>query len=199
VCSQNRCLCGRHCCAHIDGRRPKLFRIDSHGIASDRLRARKRALRNCCHRTLNISVHIINIRDRGVLVDNRCVVEIRDRCGVDVSVCNIHPGHVHLADPIGRDVDFARAEWEPSDIAGRQAATHESDECRSIDGPILARTGNPAPPSIDRGPPSIVEWRVSPGIIVNPSPSPRIDPRPASFMVWRPTSIYARIPDVSVC
>src|SRR5687768_9370437 len=46
--------------------------------------------------------------------------------------------------------------------------------------------GPPAPTVTDRYPPPIVKWRISPGCVVDPCPTPRSDPPPLTIPIRRP-------------
>ena len=198
VCSQHSGLSWRHRCAGTDRGSFKVSCIHRNSISRNRLRAGECALRYSGNRTLHVSIRIVNVCNRRGLVNNRRVVDVRDGRRVDVCVSYVDPVYVCLADPIRGHINFSRTEGKPTNVTRCQAAAHERHKCWCIHRTIFSRTWNPAPLSVDRGPTSVMERRVAPRIIVNPSPSPRINPRPTSFAVRRPAGIYSREPHISI-
>src|SRR5262249_8307626 len=78
------------------------------------------------------------------------------------------------------------------------ASTHEDYKRGSVDGTNVKRAGYPSPSIFDEGPTPVVERRVAPGIIVDPSPTPRIDPRPVAFAIRHPAGRDSWEPDVAI-
>lgn len=171
-----------------------------HGGSRHGLRAGKGLLRNCRHRARYSLVHVCNVRDIRRLIDDSGVIDIRDGSGVDGGVADVDPVHIPTADGIRRYIDFARAEWEPSDVAAEAttATADEDHQRRRIYRRYRWRTGDPTPASAYRHPASVMEWRVAPGLVIDPCISPRIDPVPVAFTIRRPTRFHVGIPDVPV-
>src|SRR5208283_3815833 len=63
----------------------------------------------------------------------------------------------------------------------------------------IHRPGYPSPAASDRDPAAVVEGSVAPGIVVDPGPSPGIDPGPMADVIGRPTNFNPiGEPDVAV-
>jgi len=73
-------------------------------------------LRNRRHRSLHITIHIRNVIDRRVVVDDRCVVDVPDLRDIHRRIRDIDSVHVRGAHTISRDVNFARTEREPRHV-----------------------------------------------------------------------------------
>ena len=91
------------------GRGSDIPRAHDNRRFAHRLRTRESALRNRGHCALYIAVRIRNVRDvRCGLVDDGCVVYVRDRDVGDGRIADIDPVHVLRTDVIGRHKYFAR-------------------------------------------------------------------------------------------
>jgi hypothetical protein len=156
-------------------------------------------LRNRGDRSLHIAVHITNVVDCRVVVDDRRVVDVRDRGLIDSRVGDVDAIYIRRAHAVCGNVNLSRTEREPGyGRSNRGSASHERDQSRRVHGPFFAGTGDPAPSSIKVGPAPIVKWSIPPAIIIDPRPSPRINPRPVAFVIWSPAAIYAWKPDVPI-
>ena len=163
------------------------------------LSAGKRTLWNCDHCTLHVAVDVVDVRDRGRLVDYCCVVNIRNRCCIHCGVGDVHPIYVPWTHAIGGYINFAGSKRKPAYVAvGPSSISNEGDKSGGIDGSHLARPRYPAPPAINRGPASIMKRRVAPWVVIDPSPSPRIDPGPVALVIRRPARCYPGKPDVPI-
>jgi hypothetical protein len=202
VCSQNGSAVGRHGGSGRHRHRPELLRVHPNGGLGDGLCARKRALRYSSHCAIHVAVHISRVVDGGyivVIVDDGGVVNVRDRGLINVRIANVHAVYVRGTYTIRRNVNFARTEREPSDRrAGSHAATHKHNQSGRIDGTHFARTRDPAPAVTDISPAAIVEGRVSPRIVIYPSPAPRINPCPVASVIRSPSGRHARKPCIPV-
>ncbi len=140
-------------------------------------------------------VVVVDIGDVGV-VDHRLVANVRD-----INVGEIAPAH-----PVGRHVDIARSERRPADRATAQGnadaqvmAADEQDQRRGIDRPPFPRPGNPTPAMPHPSPTTIMKGRKSPGRVIHPVPTPRVNPGPVAAAVWRPVDRdMGRIPDRAI-
>jgi hypothetical protein len=198
-CSQNRCLCWWHSSPCSDRHRSNLLRIHSHGGLGDRLCTGEGALRHRGNRAVYVSVYVSDVIDRCVLVDYRCVVDIRDGGLIDGRVRYVHAIHVRRTHAIGRNINFAGAKREPRNrAAGRHASSDEHNQGRRINWPHFSWPWDPAPTVANVRPSSVVEGRISPWIVINPRPAPRINPRPMAGVIWRPARSYARKPRIAV-
>lgn len=113
-------------CHH--GSVPELSRIHSHCVPVHRLRARECMLRHCGDRAMYVLVYVRDVVDPGVVVDDRRVVDVRDRCLVDSGVGNIDSVHVARAHAIGRNINLTRTKREPCNIlAATGMTTNEYD------------------------------------------------------------------------
>jgi len=174
-------------------------RIHLHCIPRDRLCARKCMLRHRRHRAVHIPICIRHIVDCGVVIDDRRVVDVRDGCLVDSGVRYVHPVHISRAYAIRGNIHFARAERKPCNVlASARTTSHEYHQRGRIYWTRFDRPRNPSPAPVNVDPSSVMKRRISPRRIVDPSPSPRIDPCPVPVMIWSPSRFHARIPDVSI-
>src|SRR5439155_17785408 len=106
---------------------------------------------------------------------------------------DVDPREILAAHRVRGPIDFARSKRKPTD---RTAAAHRYAEVASADerdkrgrvhGSLPRRTRHPAPTLLDERPATIVERRKAPWRIVDPCPSPRIDPCPMAVAIRRPT------------
>jgi hypothetical protein len=167
----------------------------------DGLRSGKCALGNDGHGSLNTSIGIGYVGDVGGFIDDGGVIDVGDHRGVDDGVAYVDLSHVSTADLVGRNVDFARSERKPADIAAPAsgASTDEDNERGSVDGAHIDRAGNPSPAAAYEDPASVVERRVTPGRVIDPGVSPRRNPIPMAGVIRRPADgNLARIPDMAV-
>ena len=110
------------------------------------------------------------------------------RAGIDAAI-------VVAVGGVGRHISFARPEREPADGGAALLADHrakldaadEGDQRRRIDGLCSARPGNPTPALTYECPSPVMERRETPWCVIDPRPSPRIDPCPVAVAVRRPT------------
>lgn len=189
----------RHRSSRSDGPGCHLSRIHGHGHSRNGLRTGKCLLRNRRDSSLHIAVHIRHIVDGGVVVDNRCVVDVRDGSLINRRVANVHTIHIRRAHAVRRNVDLTRTEREPSyGRTGSESAADECDQGRGIYRSLFARTGYPSPTSIKVCPAAVVERSISPTVVVDPRPSPWIDPRPMALVVRSPSGLYVGKPNVTV-
>src|SRR5215469_5217921 len=151
------------------------------------------------HRSAHIAVYISDVVDRGVVTDDGGVVDIRNLGDVHGSIRDVHAVHVPLADAIRRNINFTRPEWKPGyGSSGAGTPADEGHQSRCINRPLLPRSGDPTPTSFDRYPAAIVKWRVAPVGIVDPRPSPGIDPGPMSIVIRSPAWFDMRKPNCTV-
>ena len=150
------------------------------------------------------------------------VVDVRDVCIGDVDIAKIAVTHVSAAispsagspmtvspatvarierlTPAQREPAKANTEAKaptaaPSKADTEAASSDPADQGRSVIGiPVSERSGSPAPSAVPVDPASIVERRKSPGSIIHPSPSPRLDPRPMTVAVGRPSCLDRAVP-----
>ncbi len=158
-------------------------------------------LRDCRDRTRNRLVNVGYIRDGRAFVDDGGVVNIIYRGCIDRSVADIHSIHVLTAHVVGGNINFPRAQGEPPYVATNPhtQAAYEHNQGRRVDRHNVHRTGYPAPTSADTYPATIMKWRITPGCIVYPGPTPGRNPRPVTIVVGRPFRTYpARKPNMAV-
>ena len=80
---------------------------------------------------------------------------------------------------VGRDIDLTRSEREPADRRAafhaerlpKLGAAHEGDQCRRVDGLLLALRRHPEPAIVALGPAAIVVGREAPRLLVDPGPA----------------------------
>lgn len=177
----------------------QLLRIDGHRAARYRLGSCKRLSGDGGHAAANVAVHVRNVVDGCIVSDDRRVVDVGNCCLIDRGVRDVYSIHVCRTYVIGRNVDFARTEREPGD--GRtngNAASDERDQGRRVHRTVLTGAGYPPPAPIEARPAAVVERRISPWVVVNPSPSPRIDPRPMSVMIRGPANVHTGKPNGAI-
>src|SRR5579864_91158 len=189
----------RYCRSCSQASRSNFSHVHGHRRSRNRLRAGKRSLRHGYYRARNISVHVPYVVDGRVVVDDCRVVDIGDRRSVDVGVADVDAVDVSATYSIRRHIHFSRAQGKPTHIAAKTPAyPHEDDEGGGVNRPDFHRTRYPAPASSDRTPASIVKWSVSPGLVIDPGPSPRTDPGPMALAVGGPSCGNARKPNVAI-
>jgi hypothetical protein len=76
----------------------------------------------------NVPIHVCNVVNGGVLVDDRRVVNVRDGSRVDSGVADIDPVNVFAAHSIRRYVDFARSQREPADVSTEAGASADEND-----------------------------------------------------------------------
>src|SRR5713226_5709134 len=134
-------------------------------------------------------IDVANVRVEDVRVANECVVDVDD---VDEVAAAAEPGEERLA-KTKREPAYAEAEPKTP------ASAKEPNERRSINGRPKERSGAPAPRAANERPAAVMKWSKTPGIVVNPSPTPRIDPPPITVAVGSPTRRHSGgVPHVAV-
>src|SRR5205807_9296662 len=118
------------------------------------------------------------------------VGDVRNARVADVPVAEIIP-----ACAVRRQIRFAITQREPSHCGTstyRQAdapvsTANPGDESRRVHGPNCHGSRYPAPISGVVHPSTVVAGRESPGSIVNPRPTPRLDPGPMAIVIRSPS------------
>lgn len=129
----------------------------------------------------------------------------------DVDVRNPRVGDVHAIEVavsrvIPRNEGLTETEWAPAKTATETEAKVDSppwatkprDQCRRIVRTHPKRTWSPTPIAACPNPTSIVKWRITPRLILDPSPTPRILPNPVAVVIRGPTRIDGRGPYLTV-
>src|SRR5207253_465540 len=107
----------------------------------------------------------------------------------------------------GRPIHLARCKRKPADrrpgFDGHRRPNagilDKGDERRRIDGLRNEIARDPPPALVDASPTSIVKWRETPRLRIDPVPSPRLDPDPMAVAVGSPIGGYrVRIPDGAI-
>src|SRR5580704_2150212 len=196
---------GHHLGRHLDRR------------GGDGLSALKRLLRNSGDGTGSRLIGVGDLSHGGLVVDDRGVVHVGDLRAVhDGRAGNVDIGHVHGAGVVPGNPYVARPQRDPgdsgnsaADLDGRakSATTNKPDQRRSINGPDAPsaaydrdssdsdhsdRAWDPSPSAADVSPASIMEWRETPGSVVDPCPSPGTDEGPMAGVIRRPIKCDAR-------
>ncbi len=102
---------------------------------------------------------------------------------------------------IRRHINFPRTQREPSDIPAEatRPSTDEDNQRGRVNRLHCDRPGHPAPASPDTHPASVMKWRIAPGRVINPRPSPGSNPIPVARMIRRPPGRHlVGKPDVAV-
>ena len=190
----------RNCHPGIHGRRGNLPGVHAHCRSRDGLCAGKGPLRNRGDRTIHVLVDVGDVVDRRVVVDDGSVIDIRDRGLVHGGVADVHAINVATAHAIRRHIHFSRTQREPAHVATESAGTSADkyDKSGRVHWPHCRRSWDPSPTTADRSPAAIVKWRVAPRLVINPGPTPGIDPGPVPITIRRPTGGHMRVPDVAV-
>jgi hypothetical protein len=127
------------------------------------------------------------------------ISNVRDIDHIHVGVLYVYPvafanvGDVHLVDVTGagvipRPVSLTRPEREPrrnADTADMNP-TCKDHQSRRPDRTGCGRSRNPSPASPIRDPPTIVERRIAPWLILNPDPSPWFVIHPVAIVIRSP-------------
>ena len=180
-----------------------------------RARVGEHVLRHHGHRAGRHAIAIAALRRRGRLhlrLGGRRALHLRQRHGIGAAVARVgalevgggerRVGRVHRAEiarahRVGRVIDVARAEREPADRTAD--VLDEGNQRRRVDRARVARTGQPAPASVDPRPAAVVRGCKGPELVVDPGPAPRLLPDPLAILVRRPTGVHVgREPDVAV-
>ena len=136
-----------------------------------------------------------------VVVVNVCDVDVRNP-----RVGDVHTIEVAVSRVIPRNEWLTESEWAPAKTATETEAKVDSppwtakprDQCRRIVRTRPKRTWSPTPIAAGPHPTSIVEWCITPRLILDPSPTPRILPNPVSVVIRGPTRIDSRCPYLTV-
>jgi hypothetical protein len=218
------CLFRRH-----DSRLPHLYLrashlpcIHSHSISRHRLRRRERLLARGHNRARNPLIHIRDVGHRS-LVDHRGLIIIIYHRAVNGRVRNVHVLNIPSAHAVRRHVHFTRSQRKPADRSSSAADRDSHAETTAankrhqrwrvhrthINYAFSSRGRRyPSPSAFHIYPTSVMKWRETPRLIINPRISPRLDIRPVAvvircpvrgFNAWVPhMSILRRIAPVSV-
>ena len=143
-----------------------------------------------------------------VVIDNRGVVDVRDRGGIDRRIADVDPIHILPADVVRGHINFPRTQRKPSHITAEANANANSSSSSTankhhqrgrIYGLHRDGSGHPTPASADRDPASVMEWRVAPGRVIDPRISPGSNPVPVALVIRRPACFNTvGVPDVAV-
>jgi len=98
--SQDCFACRWDGCSHVDGPRSQIALVYSNRVPGDGLGASKGSLRDSGHRTLDIPIHVTDVRNSGGVVDDRRVVNIRDSGCINDCVRDVDAIYVSLAHTI---------------------------------------------------------------------------------------------------
>ena len=154
----------------------------------------------------HVAVAVVALRNVAVAA-GVLVVDVVDDDVVDHRVAVVDLREIVAAGPVGRHVDFARAEREPANrgIATARdrevpaAAADEYHQRRRIRGALVARPRYPAPAVANARPTAVVRRREAPRGVVHPGPAPRLLPDPLAIAIRRPVRADpVRKPDVAV-
>ena len=169
--------------------------------ALDRPRRRHRCRRHH-HRSMRIAkivdpdvVHVGDVRHIRNLPDIH--VPHVSRAGTEPWVINLAGTQRHPPDPArGPQRAHRRADRE------RRADTEKRHQCRRIDrirrSCCLYARRTPRPAAIKLHPPSVMERRETPRIVVHPGPAIGLHPRPMPIGIRLPARRHLRIPDLAV-
>ena len=134
----------------------------------------------------------------GVVVIVGDVGDIRDACVAYVDVAEIVPARC-----VSGEVRFTITQREPSHAAAPTkgqtdtpaTAADPGHQSRRVHRAHEYRSGDPGPISAVVHPTTVVAGRKSPRSVINPSPTPRLEPDPMSVMIRSPARRYGRYPD----
>src|SRR5712671_2964976 len=157
-------------------------------------------LRNCRHRAVHIAIHIIYVRDGRIVVDDGRVVHIGDRRLIDRGVAYVDAVHVLTAHLVRGNVNFTWTQREPRNVLAKRDPTsaYKDHEGGRINRGNFHRSWNPTPAAFDSHPAAVVKRSVAPGLIVDPGPSPGINPGPVALAIRSPACGNVRVPHVAI-
>lgn len=113
--------CYRSPRAHL--RRRNFPCVHRNGRPRNRLTAGEGLSGNRRHRPGNASVHIRNVVDRGVVIDNGGVIDVGDGRGIYRRVADVDAIHVSTTYAVRRHIHFARAQRKPAHVAAESATS----------------------------------------------------------------------------
>jgi hypothetical protein len=118
-------------------------------------------------------------------------------------VPEVHAREVPKADAVPGDEWFAKTQRTPSEAPAEadpksESAAKPRNQRRSVVRTSIVRSRSPSPEAAGINPPTIVERRISPRLVLNPGPPPRILVNPVPVRIRRPTGCDCRSPDVAV-
>jgi len=172
-----------------------------HGCPRHRLRLHEGRGRHGDDRTRDL---LVCVHDVG---DVRVVVVVIDDRGVDHRVAAIDVLEIAAACRVGRPIDVARSERKPrhaTDVAGpdrerKVAAADERDQRRRVVRPGAHGAWYPTPATTEIRPATVMGHGETPRGVIDPGPTPRVDPGPMAVSVRCPAGRHARgVPDVAV-
>src|SRR5271166_6335679 len=188
--------CARRLCRNVvdHGSALDLLLIYLYHARRHRTRVHKSLVGNRCDRVVHVLIGVINPSHiRGVVVDDRGVVNIGHLGDVHISIRDVHIVHVAWAGSIPGHENFARSQREPghananADSQAEAASAHKCDQRGCINRAYVHWPWHPAPGTFHKCPASIVERSEAPRLIFNPSPAPGSDPNPVAEPVGSPT------------
>src|SRR5208283_3049150 len=160
----------------------------------DGLAIHKGAVRGGCNRVGVVGITVIEVSvappadDVGVADERVVDVDV-----VPIAAASVVPGMEGLT-PAEREPRM-ESESKPKP----EPAAEESDEGRTIEWPPIQRTGAPTPTPAKPVPAAIVVRGKTPGLVANPSPTPRTNPVPVTVAVGSPVRANrVRSPDRTV-
>src|SRR5690349_4832379 len=143
-----------------------------------------------------------------MIIDVGVVIDIGDIHIGDVRSCDVDAVEVTAAHAVPRNIRFTKAQGAPTVAAkaSTEADTHAPSGAakpRNQRGSVVRThidwSRRPPPIVVVINPSAVVERSVAPRLIVNPSPSPRINPDPVSIAIRGPTYInMTRNPHIPV-
>lgn len=157
-------------------------------------------------RSMHIGVvHLIAVTRRDSSMLKVPVVNVRDIDIRDSRIRYIDAIKISATYPVPRDERFPKTQRTPSEASAEtksrsksESAAKPGNQRRSVVRTDINRARRPSPEAAGIDPPAIVKWSESPGLIVNPGPTPRVFPNPVAGGVWRPTNVNPRRPHRSI-
>ncbi len=148
-----------------------------------------RGNRNGIHVMSIDKINVANVRVEDVHVVDECVVNIDD-------------GDKAGAGKEPREERLPKAQREPAHAKASPktpASAKEAHKRRPVNRRPIERARAPAPAAREIVPAAIMEGSKAPGVVVNPSPTPRVHPAPITVAVRSPTRGHiGGVPHMSV-
>src|SRR5581483_6248670 len=135
-----------------------------------------------------------------VVIVIRDIGDVHDPCVADVYIAEVTSSHAVPGEerfPIPERAPAKASAESERDTPVRTA--EPGHQCRCPYWTYVTRSRYPSPIAAKVRPPAVVEWRKSPGSIVDPRPPPRIDPDPVAETIRSPTGCDCRHPNRSIC
>src|SRR5579883_589481 len=163
--------------------------IQGYRIARHGLRTHESALRNGGDRVRHHAIRVVNVVNRSPII----VVVVNDGHIRDARIADVYVPPVTWSGVVPGNIRLTVAKREPTHTTAESdrdppvRSPYPRYQRRCIGGSNVNRTWTPSPRAADVSPTAIVERRIAPRCIIDPSPTPGCNPNPVSEAIGRPS------------